>query len=113
MAFERQRAKKQYGNRRRIDFLRRKNGHKRPTKSAWVRHCAALGQVVHYKGNHCHAWANDPAKVERPSEWVGDADRDWEDEEMTAEELKKANAEYDKVLAGMKGIPIANKTDSK
>lgn len=106
MAFERQRAKKQYGNRRRIDFLYRKNGSKRPTKSAWVRHCASLGLVVSYKGNHCHNWSNDPEKVERPSSWEEVAGNQWEDIEMTAEEMVEADAEYAEILAGMKGIPL-------
>jgi len=113
MAFERQRAKKQYGNRRRIDFLYRKNGNKRPTKSAVIRYWANRGIAVHYKGPRCYVWPNDPAKVERPSSWEEVAGEDWEDVEMTAEERKKADAEYAKVLTGMKGIKIADKTDSK
>jgi len=105
MPQERQRAKKQYGNRRRIDFLYRKNGSKAPTKSAWLRHCAKLGIGVAYKGKRCFALANDPNKVERPSTWV-EAAPIGGDVEMTAAELKAANEEYAKALASMKSVPL-------
>jgi len=105
MPQERQRAKKQYGNRRRIDFLYRKNGSKAPTKSAWLRHCKQIGQPARYSGKHCFALVNHPDKVERPSSWIV-ADVNPGDVELTGKELTEANDAYDKALADMKSVKI-------